>query len=142
MKRLFVLLLVATLPVASATASQKPKLTGYAAYDADGTCAPAGLFVVVSGQIKGATVKEANAARKKYAPRGKATLSVGGGSYSLTPDRTLDDASKGFAAWGFKVLKLPTSTGRALVGRRGTIEYGTRGGGLSVKIKVMTATCG
>ena len=142
MKRLIVLLLVATLPVASAAAAQKPKLTGYAPYDAEGFCAPVGLTVFVSGQIKGATAKEANAVRKKYAPRGKATLTVGGGTYSLTPDRKLDGASKGFASWGFKTLKLPTSTGKALVGQRGTVAYDTKGGDLSVKVKVTTATCG
>src|SRR5262245_4675118 len=96
------------LAASPATAAAKPpKLTPFIAYDAGGACTGKGISLSVSGALPEGTRKaKARAIKRKYAPNGKATLTVAGMTLLVAPLHKADYVSELNVGWGFKVLEV------------------------------------
>ena len=141
MKRTLFLTLAISLTglVGSAESAQKVKLKPFFAfYGPENPCGNDGLVAFVSTKLDADTKKQARKVSKKYAPRGKGTMTVAGMTYTLTPDRKSDSYDTTFASWSFKAVK---SASTAVENQRATLTYDTNAGEVTVSGRVKPGPC-
>lgn len=138
------LLFAAVLALALFAPAQAPaaqKFKAFVAYD-DGACSNRGLNVFVTARFAGGTTEEKAAElRKRFAPRGKATLTVDDREYTLSPKRSRDFGDEDGATWFFGAVKVDAETAEELLGSSAELSYKTEARQMRFTARIARAAC-
>jgi hypothetical protein len=81
-------------------------------------------------------------ARASYAPKGNVFLRVAGTTLTVKRDPRGGFLSNVQVGWGFRTVEVSEAFGKAALGKRAKLSYGTDAGRLTLRRKVERASCG